>query len=270
MALEIEPLDRSLIRMSVVIPVYSETDSLRSLVFDLGRIFGENVLEFVVVVADRSSAESRDVCKKLAAMDARVRILEQIRNPGVGNAYREGLAAAEGDPILTIDSDGEMDVATAPLLLETMIAGNHGLVIGSRWIKGGGFSGYSRLKYVLNLGFQRVFRVLFRTRLHDLTYGYKMMRRRVAKDIEWSSTKHEIGCETTLKPIRLGVSAAEIPTRWRSRVQGASKNNFSSNLRYVRMALSILRQKPTPTKPGLHLRNAKLFASRSERAESSI
>jgi dolichol-phosphate mannosyltransferase len=270
MAFEIETLDRNMIRMSVVIPVYSETDSLRKLVFDLGRLFGDRIMEFIVVVADRSSADSKAVCSELAAQDSRIRVLPQNNNPGVGNAYKEGLAAALGDPILTIDSDGEMEVATAPLLLDKMLEGNHGLVIGSRWMRGGGFSGYGKLKYILNLGFQKVFRVMFCTRLHDLTYGYKLLRLRVVKDVDWTSTRHEIGCETTLKPIRLGVSAAEVPTRWTSRVQGASKNNFSSNFRYVRMALSILLQPAKRRGTGVHFIAAKAHEPRSVRAKSTI
>jgi hypothetical protein len=113
-------------------------------------------------------------------------------------------------------------------------------VVASRWLPGGGFTGYSRIKKILNWGFQQLFRLLFFTRIHDLTYGFKLMRGELARGIVWEGSLHEIACETTLKPIRLGVPVSEVPTRWTARTQGASKNTFLRNFRYVGMALRIL------------------------------
>ena len=104
-----------------------------------------------------------------------------------------------------MDSDGEMEVDTIPRMIAAMAGSNVALVIGSRWLPGGGFVGYSPPKRWLNWSFQQLFRILFRTRLHDLTYGFKLMRAELIRNIAWEATLHEIGCETTLKPIRLGV-----------------------------------------------------------------
>ncbi len=146
-----------------------------------------------------------------------------------------------GNVVLMIDSDGEMELATVPRLLAEMARGGHGLVSASRWLPGGGFSGYVRGKYYLNGCFQQVFRVVFRTHLTDLTYGFKLLRAELVRGIDWEGTLHEIACETTLKPVRLGVSTAEVPTRWTARTQGVSKNTFWRNFRYVHMAYRILR-----------------------------
>ena len=133
-----------------------------------------------------------------------------------------------------IDSDGEMEIETVPRMLVEMAAG------GSR-SRGGvalacpaaGFVGYSRLKYYLNWCFQQLFRWLFWTPLHDLTYGFKLIRAELVHGIDWQGTLHEIACETTLKPVRLGVSVAEVPSKWTARTQGVSKNTFWRNFRYV-------------------------------------
>jgi len=132
-------------------------------------------------------------------------------------------------------------------MIAEMARSNVGLVVGSRWLPGGGFVGYSPSKRWLNWGFQQLFRVLFRTRVHDLTYGFKLMRTELVRNIAWEATLHEIGCETTLKPIHLGVRVAEVPTTWRTRVEGRSSNNFLRNFRYVGMALSILMQRVSNT-----------------------
>lgn len=237
---DLKPLNRP--RVSVVTPVLNEVESLRGLHRDLEGLLGDSLLEFIIVHSPRSSAETRETCRTLAELDPRVRVIEQRENPGVGRAFREGYAIATGDPILSVDSDGEMEADAVPQMLTKMIEGNHALVVGSRWAPGGGFVGYSRLKKPLNWMFQQLFRLLFHTKIHDLTYGFKLTRAAIVRAIKWEATLHEIGCETTLKPIRLGVSVAEVPTTWTARAEGRSSNRFSSNFRYVKTAIHILFQ----------------------------
>ena len=123
----------------------------------------------------------------------------------MGRAFREGYARVRGNLVLSMDSDGEMELATIPRMIAEMARSRVGLVVGSRWLPGGGFVGYSPTKLWLNWGFQQLFRLLFRTRLHDLTYGFKLLRTELVRSIAWEASLHEIGCETTLKPIRLGI-----------------------------------------------------------------
>ena len=236
----LEPLYLDHFRISVVLPVYSETRTVRQIVDWLGTHLGALLLEVIIVISPRSSADSQTVCSDLAREDQRVRVFEQRENPGVGRAFREGYARVRGNVVLSMDSDGEMEIETIPRMIAEMARSNVGLVVGSRWLPGGGFVGYSPTKRWLNWGFQQLFRVLFRTRVHDLTYGFKLMRAELVRNIAWEATLHEIGCETTLKPIRLGVPVAEVPTTWRARAEGRSSNNFLRNFRYVGMALSIL------------------------------
>ncbi|HWG44480.1 MAG TPA: glycosyltransferase family 2 protein [Gemmataceae bacterium] len=227
-------------RISVVLPVFSETDTVRIVADWLRQHLGERLLEIIIVISPRSSAPSRAVCEGLAAEDERIRVFVQQQNPGVGRAFREGYAHVRGNVVLSMDSDNEMELAAIPRMLDKLAEGNHGLVVGARWLPGGGFVGYSRAKRFLNWGFQQLFRWLFWTPLHDLTYGFKVLRAEVVHGIRWEASLHEIGCETTLKPIRLGVSAGEVPSVWTARTQGRSTNNFWRNFRYVAMAWRIL------------------------------
>ena len=230
-----------------MMPVFSETGTVCAIVDWLRANLGPRLFEIIIVISPRSSPASKDVCHGLARSDSSIRVFEQQENPGVGRAFREGYARVRGNVVLSMDSDGEMELATIPRMVAEMVRGNVGLVVGSRWLPGGGFVGYSPTKRWLNWGFQQLFRVLFRTRLHDLTYGFKLMRAEVVRNIAWEATLHEIGCETTLKPIRLGLPVAEVPTTWSARVQGRSSNNFLRNFRYVGMALSILLKRVTYT-----------------------
>jgi hypothetical protein len=117
-------------------------------------------------------------------------------------------------------------------------------------MKGGGFVGYSRLKYWLNWAFQQLFRHIYWTKSHDLTYGYKLLRAELVHGVVWTSVMSEIGCETTLKPMWLGVPVTEVPTIWRARTQGRSTNKFLRNFRYLGMALRILWHGVALVQPG--------------------
>jgi dolichol-phosphate mannosyltransferase len=234
------PLPATEQRISVVLPVFSETDTVRLIADWLRQNLGERLLEIIVIISPHSLAESRSVCDNLAAEDERICVFVQQRNPGLGHAVREGYARVRGNVVLSMDADNEMELAAIPRMLAELTEGNHGLVVGSRWLPGGGFVGYSRLKYRLNWCFQQMFRWLFWTRLHDLTYGFKVIRTELVRGIAWEGTLHEIACETTLKIVRLGVSVSEVPSIWTARAQGASKNTFWRNFRYVRTAAVIL------------------------------
>jgi dolichol-phosphate mannosyltransferase len=240
MTLVLPPLALDHFRISVVLPVYSETRTVREIVDWLCVHLEPWLFEVIVVISPRSSPESQDICRQLAEADARVKVFQQQENPGVGRAFREGYSRVQGNVVLSMDSDGEMELATIDRMIDEMAAGNFGLVVGSRWLRGGGFVGYSLAKRWLNWGFQQLFRVLFRTQLHDLTYGFKLMRSELVRGISWRAIYQEIGCETTLKTLWLGVPASEVSTTWRARAEGRSTNNFARNFRYVGMALSIM------------------------------
>jgi glycosyltransferase involved in cell wall biosynthesis len=233
------PLAPDAYRVSVVLPVYSEVDSVRAIVHWLRDHLGGRLEEILLVLSPRSQEASRKVCEEMAA-DPRVRLHVQVNNPGLGHAVREGYALTRGNLVLNMDSDGEMEIETVPRMLVALEQRQLDVVVAARWLPGGGFTGYSPFKKILNWGFQQLFRWLFWTRLHDLTYGFKLMRGELARGIRWEGTLHEIACETTLKPVRAGVRVGEVPTRWTARVQGTSKNTFWRNFRYVAMAWRIL------------------------------
>ena len=163
----------------------------------------------------------------------------QKNTPGVGWAIREGMASSKGDFIALLSSDLE----TEPEALDRMIAKieetDCDLVVGNRWLKGGGFQNYNKTKLILNWLFQYIFKIIYFTKLGDLTYGYKVLKRELVEKIDWESTLHEIYIETTIKPLKIGCKADQIPTVWIGRTEGESKNTFLRNFRYVRLALTV-------------------------------
>jgi dolichol-phosphate mannosyltransferase len=234
-------LSRDTRTLSAVLPVFAEEETVPELVGRLHELVGDRLLEVLVVTSPRSPDRTLEVCREVASRFPRVRTMEQTRSPGVGFAFRDGIEAAAGDLILLMDSDGEMDVEDVPRLLARLESTGADMVVGSRWAKGGGAVGYDPLKLVLNRGYQLLFRALYTTRIHDLTFGFKLARAPLLKSLSLNAQFQEIGCEVTLKALRARWRVEEIPTVWRARKAGVSTNPLSRNLEYARLAWDIWR-----------------------------
>jgi dolichol-phosphate mannosyltransferase len=230
----------SRVQLSIVVTVFSETFSVReTLDILLARDRGY-IKEIILLVSPRASEESMVICRECAQTDPRVKILVQKNNPGIGWAYREGMKAATGNYIALMAADLETEPAAVDRMVDKILGTSCDGVIANRWLPGGGFTNYDPLKYVLNWTFQKCFKVLFWTKLGDLTFGFKILSKKIADSIEWEGTLHEICIETTVKPIKRGYRLAQIPSTWVGRKEGRSVNTFFKNFRYVKMALHTL------------------------------
>ena len=227
--------------ISVVLPVFAETATVGEIVDRLRDILGPRLFEVLIVTSPRSPAETVAACEAVrAACPDIVRVSVQTRSPGVGFAFRDGVAAARGDWLLLMDSDGEMDPETVRDFLRVADGGGVDLVVGSRWMHGGGAEGYEPGKAVLNRGYHLLFRALFWTSVHDLTFGFKLGRADVLKSLPLTAQFQEIGADVTLCAIRAGYVVREVPTVWRKRKEGVSTNPLKRNVRYATLALRIL------------------------------
>lgn len=226
--------------VSIIIPAINETDSLSrtvDIVYDT--CSKEDIAEIIIVLCDRTTqacvktAENIQVKYRLYP----IRIYYQ-KEPFIGAAYKEAFMIAAGSHILIMSADMETD----PIEVQEFIAQQKqypdSVILGSRWMKGGRFQGYHKIKLILNLIFQQMLSVLFLTRMSDMTLGYKSFPAPLVRSINWVEKKHPIFLEMALKPLRLGVEMREIPCSWKPRLQGESQNSFFSNFRYFKTAFS--------------------------------
>jgi len=230
----------SRVQLSIVVTVYSETFSIRETLNILLARDREYIKEIILLVSPRASGESLRICRECADRDQRVRVLFQKNNPGIGWAYREGMQAASGNFVALMAADLETEPAAVDRMVEEIEKTGCDGVIANRWLPGGGFTNYDPIKYVLSWIFQKTFRVLFWTSLGDLTFGFKILSRKIADSIEWEGTLHEICVETTVKPITHGFRIHQIASVWVGRKEGTSVNTFFRNFRYVKMAFRTL------------------------------
>lgn len=225
-------------KISVVMTVYSETELLRESVRQIRCQLQEWPIEILIVVHPKSSPECMALCDELGREEG-IRIIVQGPRAGIGWAYREAIPYVTGTYTLIMSSDLETNPADAARIVRKAEETGADIVCASRWMRGGGFSGYNPVKLVLNFGYNLIFRALYRTSIHDITFGYKLIRSEILRQVKWTYGTHEFCAELILRPLRLGYKATEIPTRWVKRPEGDSKMTFMRNFRFVSAAWHI-------------------------------
>ena len=230
-------MEKSL-RITFILPALNETYSLQQTVDAIFKLAGSELHEVLIVTADRTTSESLAVVETIEQKYPAVVRVHRQELPFLGGAMQEAFDTAAGDHFMLMASDLETDPALIPEFVETMKTGRWDIVAASRWLKGGGFAGYSRAKLVLNYLFQKIFRILYNTEVTDLTFAYRLYRKPILEGIVWEELKHPFLLECLLKPLRCGAKITEIPCVWRARTEGVSANMFAETFKYLRTPLN--------------------------------
>jgi dolichol-phosphate mannosyltransferase len=212
----------------LILPTYNEAANLDPLVRALLlRLEASGVPHTVLIVDDNSPDGTGHVADRLATEFSPVRVLHRDRKQGLGHAYLAGFRTAlecGADLVLEMDADFSHDPADVPRLIAA--AGGADLVLGSRYVPGGGVANWSFIRRLLSRGGCLYARVLLGVPIHDLTGGFKCFHRRVLEAIDLS-TVHADGygfqIELTYRAIRSGFRVAEVPILFRERRVGTSK-----------------------------------------------
>jgi glycosyltransferase involved in cell wall biosynthesis len=229
------------VRVSFLVPVFSEVEALRTTVARIDEHCAAWDREILLLVHERSIPACHALCDRLGADNPRVRVHRQERYPGQGHAFREGFAIAAGTHFLMMNADLETDPRDAPELIRAIEPGDHDLVVGSRFMRGGAVDlrGYGPVKALCTYAFQEIAGAAFGSGIQDLTFCYKIGTRALFRSIPWRGTGHELALETTLRPIALGYRVGQVPTAWIARGEGRSSHAYLRNLRHVRTAIDI-------------------------------
>lgn len=225
--------------VTILLPVMDETYSLKQTVDVIMQTCDMNdIAEFILLLCERTTKESRNMAEKLVGeYIERVPIYIHDQSlPFVGGAIREGFDLAKGSHVILMSSDLETDPNVIQRFIEIGKSNPSKIVTASRWIQGGGFEKYNKIKLICNLVFERLIGLFYFTKLTDLTYAFRMFPTELMQKINWTELKHPFFLETALKPIRLGVEFVEIPARWVARTEGISQNSFMANFLYFKTA----------------------------------
>jgi glycosyltransferase involved in cell wall biosynthesis len=203
-------------KLTVVIPVYNEKKTIRTIV---ERVQAVPIEKEIILVDDDSTDGTRDILRQLESEG--IKVLYHEKNMGKGAALRTGFHHAAGDFVIVQDADLEYDPQEYPKLLEPILQDRADVVYGSR------FSGQNRNMMSLHrLGNQFltfVTNLLYRTSITDMETCYKLFKTPLVKNIKIECNRFNFEPEITAKILRRKLRIVEIPISYSGRKPSEGK-----------------------------------------------
>lgn len=209
----------------LILPTYDEAENIEA--FAAAALAKLPPDSRVLIVDDSSPDGTGEIAERIAAAEERVEVLRRPYKEGLGPAYlagfRHALAGGAG-LLIEMDSDFSHQPVYLPRLLEA--AQRADLVIGSRYVRGGGVSDWGAIRRAISRGGSAYARLLLGVPVRDLTGGFKCFRREVLEEIDLDSIRsrgYAFQVELTYRAIERGFRAVEVPIVFRERRAGTSK-----------------------------------------------
>lgn len=176
-------------KVCIVIPTYNERENIISLISELLRLMPRDTR--VLVVDDHSPDGTAELVREYMAKDSRVSLRERSAKLGMGSAYQEAfravIAEARDEAIVTIDADFSHSPRYVPELVRE--AERNDLVVGSRYVRGGGIENWELWRRVLSWGGNLYVRTITGLPMYDCTAGFSCMRIAFLKTIPFHSIR---------------------------------------------------------------------------------
>lgn len=201
-------------KLSVIIPIYNEKETLDTLIGRVLEVQLENIEKELLLVDDGSTDGTRDLLEKYKDREG-FKVILHSRNGGKGRAVRTGIKHATGDLLIIQDADLEYDPSEYPVVLKPLVDGRADVVYGSRF-KGSGraflahhYYGNKLITFIANL--------LYNTNLTDIETCYKAFKRGVFDKIQLKSDRFDIEPEITAKIFKNRFKVYEVPISYSGR-----------------------------------------------------
>ena len=211
-------------RILVIVPTFNERDALPLIVT---RIRGA-VPEADILVADDNSPDGTGaIADALAERDPQVRVMHRHGKEGLGAAYIAGFTWGlqnDYDVLVEMDADGSHQPEQLPRLLDALRDAD--LVLGSRWIRGGGTQNWSKGREVLSRGGNLYTRAMLGVPIHDATGGYRAFRADTLRKLDLHTVASQGYCfqvDLAWRTVQRGMTVTEVPITFVERSVGDSK-----------------------------------------------
>jgi dolichol-phosphate mannosyltransferase len=210
----------------VIVPTYNEGPNIGRLVRAI--LAADPALD-VLVVDDNSPDGTGRLADELAQADERVQVLHRAAKQGLGAAYLAGFRYALARPyaaIMQMDADFSHNPDDLPRLLAPLRANEADLVLGSRWVAGGGTRNWPLHRQLISRGGSLYARTVLSTTIRDLTGGFKCWRRETLAACLRDGVRangYGFQIELTWRALRAGFRVCEVPITFTERVYGHSK-----------------------------------------------
>lgn len=208
----------------IILPTYNEKENIEKLV---PRVLSVDDKINVLIIDDNSPDGTGQLADWLAKENSRIKVMHRQGKLGYGSAYVQGFryALKKGyDLIFQMDADLSHDPKYIPELIKK--SEKYDLVLGSRWVKGGGVVGWPIYRYLMSWGANLMVRVLLSLKPRDITTGYRCYRREVLAKINLSgivASGYAFLEELIYRVQGAGFTIGEIPIIFVDRKIGKSK-----------------------------------------------
>ena len=254
------------IELSLILPTINEEENLKILIPDLINLFSSmNEVEYeIIVVDDGSTDKTVELLTKMNTKNNKVKIISRTETPSLPSSIYEGIASSKYEYVLWMDADGSMPVYDVKRLVEEQLKHPSSVVIGSRFVEGGGYKGTSRNvnksfsttirniyqseDSVLAVFLSRIFNTflvyLLKSEVKDITSGFIIGRKEYfKKDIFEDANYGDYFIFLVLSLMRRNIELKEIGYVCLTRVAGYSKTSnsiidlFKKGLPYIKVAI---------------------------------
>ncbi len=209
----------------VCIPTYNERENLEAI---CSAVLAAEPRVDILVVDDNSPDGTGQLADELAAKEPRIKVLHREKKQGLGRAYLHAFRTALDagyQYVIEMDADFSHDPRYLPRLLDEAMSGTD-LVLGSRYVRGGGTVNWGVGRKIVSRGGSLYARTILGVGIRDLTGGFKCFRRHVLESIgldEVKSTGYAFQIELTYRTLKKGFTVKEIPIVFEDRRVGQSK-----------------------------------------------
>ena len=211
-------------RIVVIIPTFNECESLAAIV---ARVRTSVPEADILVIDDNSPDGTGDIADGLAADDSNLHVMHRLGKEGLGAAYLAGFSwALQNDyaVVVEMDADGSHQPEQLPRLLTALRGAD--LVLGSRWIAGGGTENWSKSREILSRGGNFYTRTMLGVPLRDATGGYRAFRADTLRKLDLHNVASQGYCfqvDLAWRAVQRGLIVTEVPITFVERAVGTSK-----------------------------------------------
>ena len=212
----------------VLLPTYNEAGNVEAAA---GQVHEHVPDAHILIIDDNSPDGTGEIADRLAAADDRVKVMHRAGKEGLGKAYLAGFEWAldrDYDRILEMDADGSHPADRLPALLEASLDAD--VVLGSRWVEGGGAEGWTLSRRIISKGGSLYARTILGVGIRDLTGGFKCFTKSALQALDLPTVLSEgysFQIELTYRALKRGLRVVEIPIVFRDRTIGESKMSGS-------------------------------------------
>ena len=228
------------VELSIIVPTFNERENVATLVQRLDKTLKGHSWE-VIFVDDDSPDGTAERVREIAITEPRVRCIQRIGRRGLSSACIEGLLSSSAPYQAVMDADLQHDETILPTMLDALQRGEADIVIGSRYVEGGGVGEWHHSRAKISRVATRISRLILHADLTDPMSGFFMLRREAfaGRVRELSGIGFKILLDlfaSSEEPLRF----RELPYEFRSRHAGESKLDSQAAWQYLMLVLDKL------------------------------